>query len=358
MTPLPTYYPPLDVVEAPVGGCALLTTAQRFHYNSTNGAIYLTAGKSKGEVVAVSWDTSGANGSPINIATIDVPEFQRYKNVVFDIIPPPPRATTVVEIKLRVNGKCLTAPEKFPGQVTLEPCGVGAGSKWGMTVGAAAKETFVLSSNAGGCVVNDHPEPPMPHPAGGDCSKGLPKSMTPLVLLNCSFDATPPNRTRFVMNTTDQSIRLRNCPNHALAVDCRVAGGMTSCGKLVDKQEPLVMSGALSNRNAPTDPENFGWQYVSLNNTHGASVVAINFLSSRPPQQLQLSAGMERESDAVTPRKCITGIAHGKQVMLSACADAASQRWKWTPEGQFMFEGGAAAHPQNQLCLAWAPSDH
>jgi hypothetical protein len=182
--------------------------------------------------------------------------------------------------------------------------------------------------------------------------------MTPLVLLNCSSDATPPNRTRFVMNTTDQSIRLRSCPGHALGVDCRVAGGMTSCGKLVDKPEPLIMSGTLSNRNAPTDPENFGWQYASLNNKHGSSVVAISFLSSRPPKQRQSAAGMEGESEAVTPRKCITGIAHEKQVMLSACADAASQRWKRTPEGQFMFEGDAAAKPQNQLCLAWAPSDH
>jgi hypothetical protein len=127
----------------------------------------LTAGKSKGEVVAVSWATGGADGSPINIATVDVSEFQRYKNVIFDIIPPPGRRnTTSVEIKLRVNGKCLTAPQKLPGQVTLEPCALGVGSKWGMvTVGATAKETFVLSSNAGGCVVNDHPEPPMLRPA-------------------------------------------------------------------------------------------------------------------------------------------------------------------------------------------------
>jgi hypothetical protein len=339
-----------------------LTTAQRFHYNNTNGAIYLTAGKSKGEVVAVSWATEGANGSPVNINPVDGPEFQTYKNVVFDIVPPQHRTTTSVEIKLRVNGKCLTSPQKLPGQVTLEPCGVGVGSKWGIvTVGAAANEsTFVLSSNGGGCVVDDHPEPPVPHPhpAGGDCSGGLPKSMTPLVLLNCSAEVTPPNRTRFVMNTTDQSIRLRNCPSHALAVDCRVAGGMSSCGKLVDKQEPLVMSGALSNRNAPTDPENFGWQYNSLDSKRGSSVVAINFISSRPPQQRHehgSSVGVEGENEGVTPRKCITGIAREKQVVLSACADAASQRWKRTSEGQFMFEGGAAAQPQDQLCLAWAP---
>ena len=64
------------------------------------------------------------------------------------------RASGRVEIKLRVNGKCLTAPPKLPGQVVLDACASGdAAQKWALQpVVPAAAKTWALAAGSG-CAV-------------------------------------------------------------------------------------------------------------------------------------------------------------------------------------------------------------
>ena len=137
-------------VAAHTGSCA--GSGPTFRYNKTNGGIYVARGEEKGRVVAVFWGDAGADGSPVTINLADKPEFAQYKNVIFDM--DPLHATSVVEIKLRVNRKCLTAPAKLPGQMTLNACNSSKAQKWGMqTVGVAPAQTWALGNDLGGCAV-------------------------------------------------------------------------------------------------------------------------------------------------------------------------------------------------------------
>ena len=171
--------------------------------------------------------------------------------------------------------------------------------------------------------------PPSASADASECSRGLPENLTPLMLLSC---AGQQNRSQLFFNSTDESIRLSSCPNHAICVDCRPAGGLKGCGELA-KAEPLVFSGPLPNHNAPNDAENFGFHHREIN---GSSV--ISFMSGRPPSE----------------RKCITGVGEGQQVMLAPCLGAAlTQRWRRTSSGQLMCESGA---DRLQLCLSWSPT--
>eukprot|EP01049_Picozoa_sp_SAG25_P007906 SAG25_NODE_674_length_5997_cov_8.203084_2_plen_150_part_00 len=108
-------------------------------------------------MIAVFWGRSpqGANGSPVTINVPDRPEFTQYRNVVFDLSPP--GRSTGVEIKLRVNGKCLTAPSRLPGQVVLDTCNSSKGQQWSLhavdTSMHDTNQSFSLSSGLGGCAV-------------------------------------------------------------------------------------------------------------------------------------------------------------------------------------------------------------
>jgi hypothetical protein len=184
------------------------------------------------------------------------------------------------------------------------------------------------------------PPPPPAAPGASECSRGLPENLAPLMLLSCSGDQ---NRSQMFFNSTDSSLRLTTCPSHAVCMDCRPAGGMDECGKL-DKPEPLVFSGPLSNHDAPHDAGNFGWEHTLVN---GSDV--ISFISTRPP--MLSSARLAAESP---PRKCVTGVGEGQQVVLAPCVDGAeTQRWRRTDRGQLMCESGA---DRLQLCLSWSPT--
>ena len=153
-TPTPTPTPPLNVA-AHHGPCTALPAAVKLRYNATNGAIFVAAGALRGRVVAVFWGDAGADHSPVTINPVDGAEFTQYKNVVFDIVTAvAARAPGRVEIKLRVNGKCLTAPPKLPGQVVLMACASGdAAQKWALQpVGPAAAKTWALAAGSG-CAV-------------------------------------------------------------------------------------------------------------------------------------------------------------------------------------------------------------
>jgi len=154
-TPSPTPTPPLNIA-AHHGPCTALPAAVKLRYNATNGAIFVAAGALRGRVVAVFWGDAGADGSPVTINPVDGAEFTQYKNVVFDIVTPAAaRASGRVEIKLRVNGKCLTAPPKLPGQVVLTACASGdAAQAWALQpVGPAAAKTWALAAGSGCAVV-------------------------------------------------------------------------------------------------------------------------------------------------------------------------------------------------------------
>ena len=56
-----------------------------------------------------------------------------------------------VTIKLRVNGKCLTAPAKPPGAVTLEPCVAGSQPQLWTFDAHGTAAAFALRSKVGGC---------------------------------------------------------------------------------------------------------------------------------------------------------------------------------------------------------------
>ena len=123
-----------------------MTASPTLLYNKTDGAFVVKKGPQRGKILAVFWGTGGADHSPVVIAAVDVPEFKQYKNVIFDVF----EEGSDVTIKLRVNEKCLSAPSKLPGPVTLEPCSGSQQQKWSMdTNGDVA--TFALRSALGGC---------------------------------------------------------------------------------------------------------------------------------------------------------------------------------------------------------------
>jgi hypothetical protein len=146
---------PLDIVAHGGAAASCAQAGQAFQYNKTDGAISVANGTAKGRVVAVFWGNAGADGSPVTINVADGPEFTQYRNVVFELSPP--NRATEIEIKLRVNGKCLTAPAHLPGQVVLKQCDSSKRQQWSLQpVGAhdADQATrWALSSGLGGCAV-------------------------------------------------------------------------------------------------------------------------------------------------------------------------------------------------------------
>ena len=145
---------PLNIVAHSGAAPSCAQSGQAFQYNKTNGAISVANGTAKGRVVAVFWGNAGSDGSPVTINIVDGPEFTQYRNVVFDLSPP--SRVTDIEIKLRVNGKCLAAPAHLPGQMILNRCDSSKRQQWSLQPVGAAHDAdpaaqWALSSGVGGC---------------------------------------------------------------------------------------------------------------------------------------------------------------------------------------------------------------